>query len=703
MFWRILLLVFANISSVFASQTSCLSTQPYVKPEIVSKMDVGSIALLGDKQVFKNKQHILTGNAGLYQKQSQLNAQTIIINNASHTFFAKDSVRINSDNMQFSSQQAVGKNLNTTPTYYLKKSSFNSLGSQFYGQADASTSTQNQHIFAKNTFTNCPPEQPVWLIQSQSMQLDFDKNRGYAEHAIFKLDGLPILYLPKYSWVLSGRGSGFLFPEFSTINNGDDYHTVIPYYFNLSPSQAMTISLNRISDRGNGVKIDYAQLFAHSDFDLQANYFNKDQLTKKSRWRVHSNNKFHLSPKLNLTLDYNRVSDVDFFSDIEKKSFTDTSLKSLIKLDYSAKQTQVSLSHDEQQLINGSLGYLRQPELIVNHQQDQDDGVFDSQFQSTQFNHNTPTKTQGIRNHLALGYAYTFEQPAYSLTPGVNVYHTKYHLDKQDNAQQSIVNLNLDAKLNLLRELDWFSSSIVQTLTPRIFYNYTQNKDQTRLPNFDTEAKSLSYTSLFSSRHSTGSDRFTGAKNITLGLASSLQNQQGKTFVEAKIARSFYADNTFNPFDKTRDKSNVLADFFISQKKWSYNLDLQYDNQDKILIEKHHTLAYKKNRRQFLSAAFHSIDKQDDESGQLYGQFPLNKNLDIFAGAQYDFDQGIVNKNTRGFVYKNCCLSLSIQRLTEFNTTLNNRETTTKIKFNLLGFSGDKFDLTTQTDFFSPD
>ena len=33
---------------------------------------------------------------------------------------------------------------------------------------------------------------------------------------LVKFYGVPIFYLPKYSWVLSGRGSGFLTPNYSS-------------------------------------------------------------------------------------------------------------------------------------------------------------------------------------------------------------------------------------------------------------------------------------------------------------------------------------------------------------------------------------------------------------------------------------------------------------------------------------------------------
>ena len=52
------------------------------------------------------------------------------------------------------------------------------------------------------------------LIEADQIELNLVKNRGVADNALIKfLWGFLFFYTPKYSWVLSGRGSGFLNPE----------------------------------------------------------------------------------------------------------------------------------------------------------------------------------------------------------------------------------------------------------------------------------------------------------------------------------------------------------------------------------------------------------------------------------------------------------------------------------------------------------
>ena len=63
------------------------------------------------------------------------------------------------------------------------------------------------------TYSLCPVNKNDWLIDADSIELNLDRNRGIADNATGCILWFPIFYLPKYSWVLEGRGSGFLTPR----------------------------------------------------------------------------------------------------------------------------------------------------------------------------------------------------------------------------------------------------------------------------------------------------------------------------------------------------------------------------------------------------------------------------------------------------------------------------------------------------------
>jgi LPS-assembly protein len=105
------------------------------------------------------------------------------------------------------------------------------------------------------------------LIDADEIELNLEKNRGYANNAAVKFYGVPIFYTPKYNWVLSGRGSGFLTPSYSTYNeisdpDEDHYSLRVPYYFNLAPDRDLLIALNYMSSRRFIYEGSYRQLIA---------------------------------------------------------------------------------------------------------------------------------------------------------------------------------------------------------------------------------------------------------------------------------------------------------------------------------------------------------------------------------------------------------------------------------------------------------
>ena len=102
-------------------------------------------------------------------------------------------------------------------------------------------------MLTNSTYSLCPIKENDWLIEADQIELKLDKNRGVADNALIKFYGVPIFYTPKYSWVLSGRGSGFLTPDYSTYNEpgqpDNAFNVRVPYYFNLAPDRDLLVAL----------------------------------------------------------------------------------------------------------------------------------------------------------------------------------------------------------------------------------------------------------------------------------------------------------------------------------------------------------------------------------------------------------------------------------------------------------------------------
>ena len=131
---------------------------------------------------------------------------------------------------------------------------------------------------------------------------------------------------------------------------------------------------------------------------------------------------------------------------------------------------------------------------------------------------------------------------------------------------------------------------MIQTLTPRLAYNYTSKKDQSNLPIFDSETKSDSYEGLFSGQKFTGIDRISNANDIIIGFESEfIDSNTGETYFTLKTGQAFYNDDQVVsndisvPFKTRRKYSNILTSAQYSLKDLSFNGSIQYNPQTNTL------------------------------------------------------------------------------------------------------------------------
>jgi LPS-assembly protein len=279
---------------------------------------------------------------------------------------------------------------------------------------------------------------------------------------------------------------------------------------------------------------------------------------------------------------------------------------------------------------------------------------------STKFTHkdgNTTDKKTGIRTHAQANFSRSITTDAYSLTPKFNLSTTDYALDNATNESRSIYSFGLDSKLFLEREVNLFGTDLIQTLTPRLAYNYTPEKTDPSV-NFDSESKSDSYESLFSGKKFTGIDRIGKANDLTFGLESDfIDEETGETYLSLKSAQSFYAD-AISPNGSDRKYSNIAMSANITLDDLSFNNSLEFDPETNKIDKRDSSMSYILNPRKFLTLAHH--DDNGTKSAELYGAYPITQNVHVFAGINRSITNSITNKETTGIAYESCCWALRL-------------------------------------------
>jgi len=231
---------------------------------------------------------------------------------------------------------------------------------------------------------------------------------------------------------------------------------------------------------------------------------------------------------------------------------------------------------------------------------------------------------------------------------------------------------------------------VIQTLTPRLAYNYTPKKDQSNLPIFDSETKSDSYEGLFSAQKFTGIDRINNANDITIGFESDfIDEETGETYLNLKAAQAFYSDN--QGFDnngalvnRSKKYSNIFALANFTLNDYTFNNAFQYNPETSKLDKRHSAVTYLLSPRKFLTVAHNDfIDNNGDrkKTVELYGAYPILNNVHIFAGINHSLTDSITNKETTGIAYESCCWAV---RLAHFKKHLSGNDYDYVTKFELV-------------------
>ena len=666
-------------------------------------------------EITKGDTYLLSGNVSLNSSAYYLSADEIKIKKSDKTSTAKGHVQFQNDQLMLIGDSAVVKKQADITHTTLNQVQFHYPDTKINGQAQQVVNDGTMQVFDDASYSLCPLGNTDWQMKANQITLNSTTNRGVANDVVVEFLGVPVFYTPHHEWVLEGRGSGFLAPTFGRYSESDpsdindsrlgDYKVRIPYYFNIAPDRDFLLTLNQLSSRGSVVEGKYRQLIASNKyldkgrFEVEGHYLNEDDITNNKRWLLNSSIDLSINDKTELSLVTNRVSDKDYFKEIAHSDTSATALHSHIDLTYADEAQDLSMAvfaETEQLINNGSAAYTRAPEVSISKSfKGMDNRQMDLSLVSTKFQHQTSTDT-GVRTHAQANFTRPITTNAYSLTPKLNLSSTDYALDNTTNESRSIYSFGLDSKLFLEREASLFGTDLIQTLTPRLAYNFTPKKDQSALPSFDSADKNDSYEGLFSGQKFTGIDRVSNANNFTLGLESDfIDEETGDTYLSLKAAQTRHLDDT------DMDSSGVLvsrrkysdialsADFGLND--FTFNNALQYDPETNKIDKRDSSVRYILNPRKFLTLAHHyDRANSDPKSIELYGAYPLTQQVHVFAGINRSQNQITNNwttsKETTGVAYESCCWAL---RLAHFKKSIaiNDYEYATSFELVLKGLA----------------
>lgn len=566
-------------------------------------------------------------------------------------------------------------------------------------------------------FTRCEPGDNAWQVAGSSIDLNRSTGMGTALDVTLRVRDVPVLYLPWVRFPLDDhRVTGLLAPIIGSTRDGG-LDIAVPYYLNLAPHYDVTFTPRVQSERGVMLGLENRFLGRRWQQDVLLNYLRGDHLYDEAqsnapgsdsppvpdRWALDYGLAARLGRGWTGTVDYNAVSDEDYFQDFGNDGLNSTTQSFLSRsaaLSYRSRRLAFTASSQDIQLIDPAVSPLNQPyrtlpRLTLDGSHALDSGLelgvnaewvrFDRSVNPVRFTAeqrdsgalvtgNRLALTPQLRLPLQTSYGF--------LTPTLRYKYASWQLDNPGRGidaapSRGIVSANIDSGLIFERETTLAGSSYRQTLEPRLYYLYNEYEDQSGIPLFDTTDLTFSFNQLFRDDRFSGRDRVGDANQVTLALSSRLYDARGQERARVSVGqirhlrdRRVLLQGLPGP-EQQRNSSALTGEFYAQvAARWRLGSYLEWDQHEQSLDVGNAQLQYQRDSNHLLNLAFRYRDlpppifvngfdrriRQTDVSGL----WPLADNWNVVARWNYDHSNDRTLEGIAGLEYSTCCWNVRV-------------------------------------------
>ncbi len=448
------------------------------------------------------------------------------------------------------------------------------------------------------TYSTCAPSSRDWYAEAVEISLDYNREIGEASSARVVFKDVPILYTPWLSFSLNEkRKSGLLAPTIGT-STSSGLDVTLPWYWDIAPNMDATIAPRMMARRGLQLNSEFRYLEQSYNGLARFEYLPRDQLTGKTRTAYSLLHDQVLAPGLVGNVNVNGVSDDSYFTDLSSR-VSMVSQANLLRqgtLTYSTGWWNATLMAQRYQTLQDpaapvAIPYYRMPQLTVNASRPDLPVGLAFNFNSEFVNFGHPTLVTGQRLIAYPQISLPMQTAAFFFTPKIGMHITRYSLDRRADGVPAQIDrqlpiLSADVGAVLERPVNWFDRSLTQTLEPRVYYLQVPNRDQSKIPTFDSGLADFNFAQIFSENRYGGSDRIGDANQLTAAVVSRLIDPNtGAELVRGAIGQRFYFNTQQvtlpGEIPRTDRKTDLLAAFsgrvvdrVFVDTAWQYNPSL---------------------------------------------------------------------------------------------------------------------------------
>lgn len=524
------------------------------------------------------------------------------------------------------------------------------------------------------TYTTCQPGNDDWFLKVDTLDIDQGRNVGTARHASLRFLGVPILYTPWMDFALRDeRKTGVLAPTFGTTERSG-LDILVPYYFNLAPNYDATLYPRLLSRRGVQLGGEFRYLLPSLSGENRAEILPGDQVSNRDRWSVSLRNQYQLGDATHMGMEFNRVSDDDYFRDLSNliSATSITHLNRELWLTHAGRGWNGEVRVQSFQTLQDSTStsailapYARLPHARLGTAHTFASGLeFRLDAQATRFAH--PTLTEGTR---ALAYP-TLRLPLTNafgfLTPQLGWHSSYYALDNSAPEKRISRNLpifSLDSGVTFERPFRFAREDYTQTLEPRAYYVFAPFRNQTNIPVFDTAQLDFNYAQMFTENQFIGGDRINDANQLTLAFTSRfIESDSGLERLQVTFGQRFYFDSQLVTLPGVPPRTSNATDLLATvagqiNAAWRADAGLQLDTENGTTIRRNLGVSYRPAPGRVINFGYRFID-QTTEQVDLSAQWPLSARWYGMFRYNYSFEDKKLVEGLAGLEYNGGCWSV---------------------------------------------
>jgi LPS-assembly protein len=572
-------------------------------------------------------------------------------------------VRMRAANARYNTQSSTGRFEEVR--YYI-------AGAAGAGNAGRVRMLDETHARVRSfDFTTCDIEDPDWQLKAGDVKLDFERGVGTARNARLEFKGVPILYSPWLRFPLDDeRKTGFLYPQVGSSNdNGIDL--AAPFYWNIAPNMDATLTPRLIGERGFMLGSEYRFLTGRQRGRLNLDYLPDDDEAGRDRWLGRIRYRARLAPNWSSRLNFNRVSDTDYFLDLGNE--LDSSAIQFLRSDLSfagrGRYWRTQATFDTFQVLDDDVRPEREPyDRLPRVEFDGDwplPAGLSLRMDGEAVYFDRSDAVTGLRLDALPELAWRVVRPAGFFEPALGLRATAYSLDgnapgSDDDPARVQPVLSVDGGLVFERRT---AGGRLQTLEPRAFYLYVPGRDQGELPVFDTRELTFSFAQLFQTNRFSGADRQTDANQLTLALTSRLlDDASGRSLVDASVGQIVYFNDpsTSLPGDEPEDRSVSAT---VGEINWQpaddvlVSAGLQWDPEDNETDVAALGLRWKGDDARQVQVGYRFRRDRVDQF-DIRARYPLTGNLNLIGRFDYSFRDDETLEALGGIEYESCCWAI---------------------------------------------